>query len=350
MGSRATVKVRRRLRVIQLLAASLTMLLATVPALAAQSPDEISEDPTPVGRDMPGPAAPGESPVESPTGPPGGVPGICEHAPGEFLVGYASEKALQAAPPENVVETFTGILAQHLAFEEIKNIPDPVERVAAEEAKRQELLTRPGIAYVEYNCIAGIASTAEANRAGGPADLLPAPASCGDCGRYVADRAKKTIAEGSGGAEGRDAFKAALEAVRSAGTDDDDLSSDSESEPDEGSVTDGYSAAEDASEDATAGSEGSANRGAEKKAADTGTDTGADAEEKAATGRSSSNDTEAEGNEDASIESLAKPISEKNAVAASRLHESDGSGGGVLNLGAGALLLVAGIFVARRIF
>lgn len=328
----------------QLLAASLTMLLATVPALAAQSPDEVSEGPAPVGQDKPAPG-------ESPTGPPGGVPGICEHAPGEFLVGYASEEALQAAPPENVVETFTGILAQHLAFEEIKNIPDPVERVAAEEAKRQELLARPGIAYVEYNCIASIASTAEANRAAGPADLLPAPASCGDCSRYVADRARKTIAEGAGGAEGRDAFNTALEAaLGAAGTDDDNLSSDSEVEPDEGSVTDGYPAAEDASEDATAGSEGSANRGAEKKAADTGTDTGAGAEEKAATGRSSSDATEAEGDQDASIESVAKPISEKNAVAASRLHESDGSGGRVMTLGAGALLLVAGIFVARRIF
>jgi hypothetical protein len=298
MGSRATVK---RLRVMQLLAASLAVLMATVPALAAQSPDEVFEGPAPVGQDEPGPTAPGESPVESPTGPPGSVSGICEHAPGEFLVGYASKEALQAAPPENVVETFTGILAQHLAFKEIKNIPDPAERVAAEEAKRQELLARPGIAYVEYNCIASIASTAEANRAG--------------------------------------------EAARSADTDDDNLYSGSESELDEGSVTDSYSA-EDASEDATAESEGSENRGTEKKAADTG----ADAEEKAATGKCSSDDTEAEGDEDASIESVEKPISEKNAVATSRLHEPDGSGGGVLSLGAGALLLVAGLVVARRIF
>jgi hypothetical protein len=116
---------------------------------------------------------------------------------------------LQAAPPENVVETLTGILAQHLAFEEIKNIRDPAERVAAEEAKRQELLDRPGVAYVEYNCIAGIASTDEASRAaaGGATDLLPAPASCGDCGRRVADRAKKIIAEGSDAAEGKNAFQ-----------------------------------------------------------------------------------------------------------------------------------------------
>jgi hypothetical protein len=79
MGSRATA---RKLRVMQLLAASLTMLLATVPALATQSPDEVSEDLTPVGQDKP---ALGESPVESPTGPPGGVPGICAHAPGALL-------------------------------------------------------------------------------------------------------------------------------------------------------------------------------------------------------------------------------------------------------------------------
>jgi hypothetical protein len=61
MGSRATVK---GLRVMQLLAASLVMLLTTIPALAAQSPDEVSEDPAPVGQDKP-------APVESPTGPPG---------------------------------------------------------------------------------------------------------------------------------------------------------------------------------------------------------------------------------------------------------------------------------------
>ena len=66
MGSRAAGK---SLHVMQLLAASLTMLLATVPALAAQSPDEVSEGPAPVGQDEPGPTAPEKSPVESPTGP-----------------------------------------------------------------------------------------------------------------------------------------------------------------------------------------------------------------------------------------------------------------------------------------
>jgi hypothetical protein len=79
-------------------------------------------------------------------------------------------------------------------------------------------------------------------------------------------------------------FNTAVEAVRSAGTDDDNLSSASEIEPDEGSVTDGYSAAdEDTSEDAKAESEGSEKGGAEKRAADTGTE----AKEKAAAGKSS---------------------------------------------------------------
>ena len=82
-----------------------------------------------------------------------------------------------------------------------------------------------------------------------------------------------------------------------------------------------------------------------KKAADAGTE----AKEKAAADKSS-NVTAAEGEEDASIESVAKPVSEKNAAAASKLHESDSSGGGLLTLGAGALLLMAGIFVARSIF
>ena len=80
----------------QVLAAALAMLLTSIPALAAQSPDEVSEDPASAGQDRP-------APVEPPAGTPGSVPGICEHAPGEFLVGYASEEALQAAPPENVV-------------------------------------------------------------------------------------------------------------------------------------------------------------------------------------------------------------------------------------------------------
>ena len=82
---------------------------------------------------------------------------VCPHAPGEFLVGYVSEEAFQAAPQENVVDTFDSILVQHLAYPEIKDIPDQTSRSAAEEARRQELLSRPGVSYVEYNCIASIA-------------------------------------------------------------------------------------------------------------------------------------------------------------------------------------------------
>ncbi len=82
---------------------------------------------------------------------------VCPHAPGEFLVGYVSEEAFQAAPTENVVDTFDSILVQHLAYPEIKGIPDQSGRFAAEEARRQELLSRPGVSYVEYNCITSIA-------------------------------------------------------------------------------------------------------------------------------------------------------------------------------------------------
>ena len=74
-----------------------------------------------------------------------------------------------AAPQENVTEnmnywdsyyTDTGPVyypipngSQLLYFEDIANIPDPCERFAAEEAKRQEILTWPGVKYAEYNSI-----------------------------------------------------------------------------------------------------------------------------------------------------------------------------------------------------
>jgi phage-related protein len=42
---------------------------------------------------------------------------------------------------------------QALYFEDIASIPDPCERFAAEEAKRQEILTWPGVKYAEYNSL-----------------------------------------------------------------------------------------------------------------------------------------------------------------------------------------------------
>ncbi|MBA4116117.1 MAG: hypothetical protein H0X71_06695 [Rubrobacter sp.] len=82
---------------------------------------------------------------------------VCPHVPGEFLVGYVSEEAFQGAPQENVIDTFDSILVQHLAYPEIKDIPDQSSRFAAEETRRQELLFRSGVSYVEYNCITSIA-------------------------------------------------------------------------------------------------------------------------------------------------------------------------------------------------
>jgi len=42
---------------------------------------------------------------------------------------------------------------QTLYFEDIASIQDPCERFAAEEAKRQEILTWPGVKDAAYNSI-----------------------------------------------------------------------------------------------------------------------------------------------------------------------------------------------------
>jgi hypothetical protein len=348
MGSRAVGKRLRQLRMLPLIAASLVMVLASVPALAEQATDVVPADPaTPPGQDDPA--------SESPRG----APGVCDHAAGEFLVGYTSEEALRTAPPDNVVDTFGGILAQHLAFEEIKNIPDPAERLVTEEAKRQELGARPGVAYAEYNCVA----TAQAASAERAADL-PTPASCGDCGRYVVDRAKEVIADGFGDAEGRDAFDAALEAARSTGTDDENVAFASKIELDEASAdggsdgnsesssADGDSASEgndaddSASDDAVSGGSGAG--GAGGKAAD---DDESGAEEEADGEESSSGDTEDETEGEDNASAGPEPVAGKNVAATTSVpREAGGTGGKVMALGAGALLLAAGVYVARRTF
>ena len=340
MGIRVAGK-RLRTMVPLVAVALVTMLAAAVPALAAQANDGVPAGVAPPGQSEPGP--------------PGAAPGVCEHAPGEFLVGYVSEEALRAAPPENVVETLDGILAQHLAFEEIKGIPDPAQRLAAEEAKRQQLAARPGVAYAEYNCVATIQS-ASAEEA---ADLLPTPASCGDCGRYVVDRAKKIIADGLGGdTEGTDAFNAALEATRSADAGDDNVAFASEVEFDAEDGSSGGSDAgsagegndEDDSEDA-----GAAGSGSETGSGGTGKSAGSDkrsegeesAAEEEADDESSSGDAGA-GSEGEDTATATDSVSGKNAAATSEPREAGNSGGKVAFLGAGALLLVAGILVARK--
>jgi len=91
------------------------------------------------------------------------------HVPGEFIVTYESVEAMGAAPQENVkrisndwgwYETDTGTVyypipngRQLLYFEDIASIPDLEERLSAEEAKRQEILTWPGVQYAGYNVL-----------------------------------------------------------------------------------------------------------------------------------------------------------------------------------------------------
>jgi hypothetical protein len=241
MVSRAAGKRLRQLRMLPLIAASLVMVLTSVPALAAQATDIVPVDPA---------APPGQDdPVSAP---PGAAPGVCDHAAGESLVGYSSEEALRAAPPDNVVET----------------------------------------------------------------------------------------------------FDAALEAARSTGTDDENVAFASEVELDDeasaDSSSDSSSADEDddmygsASDDAVSGGSGSGEAGG--KAADDG-ESGAG--EEADGEESSSGDTE----EEDSMGNGPMPVAGKNAAATtSEPHEAGGTGGKVMALGAGALLLTAGVYVAHRTF
>jgi hypothetical protein len=301
MGSKVTFE--RRQRSLLMVAWSLAMLLVTVPAVAGQAPGGITSDPGP--RDQYEPGQPDKAPVE----PPVGVPRVCEHAAGEFLVGYVSEEALQAAPPENVVETFDGILAQHLSFEEIKNIPDPAGQRAAEEAKKQELEDRPGVAYVEYNCLAQAAAEEQAAAS-------PTPAMCSDCSMSVVKGARKIIADGLEGARGRDAYNAALEAARSA--DPANAAFASETETDKEATPDETDSDVDSEADSEADSgvdDGTGNFTAEP--GEDGSETG----EKAADGASqaeedaASDEAEVDPEEDTGTGSEAEPVVGRNTAA-----------------------------------
>ncbi len=341
MGSRVTGKRLRELCMLSLIAAALVLASGSA-ALAAQATDVVPQEPA---------ASPGQERSPAPE-PQGTVPGICDHAAGGFLVGYVSEEALRAAPPENVVETFDGILAQHLTFEKIKNIPDSAERLAAEEAKRQELEARPGVAYAEYNCVV----TTQAVLAEGAAEL-PTPATCGDCGRYVVDRAKKIIDNGFGDAEGKEAFDAALEAARYASSDDESVALASEAELDDEVSPNGSSSEEDdrtdgnASDDDEAGGSGSGEAetkaGSERKPTD-GDESSAGEDDNEV---SNSENTEDEIEGEDSTGTGPEPVAGKNAAATtSEPREEGDTGGQVMAVGAGALHLAAGVYVARRTF
>ncbi len=384
MGNRKVVDRREKLRVALLIAASLAMLMATIHPLAAQEvpannvtddsgpppeqPTSVQESPgepttgTPAEPltappEPPPTEVPGQLPAEMPTEPPVGVPGNCDHVAGEFLVGYVSEEALRAAPRENVAETFGGILAQHLVFEDIKNISDPAARLAAEEAKRQELAARSGVAYAEYNCVNQAASAEVAPKS------IPSIASCGDCGRTVVEGARRIIADGFEGAGSKGGFNAALDAARSSGAEDnvafaseagEDASEDRYSaDGTDGEDEDSAATSSDESETDEGAEEGSNGSGADEKADSNSEDEATDGED--ATGEGGSSGETASG-EDASGEeedagagsSEATPVSGKN-VASSSGEPREMSGPGVLALGTGAFLLVAGVFVGRRI-
>src|ERR687889_2191387 len=145
----------------------LTMVaVAIVPALAQDGEfDVITTEEEPVATCAWGPTE--VATPENPYAPNALDPS--DHQPGEFIVGYESVEAMWAAPQKNVKETSndwgwyemdTGTVyypipngSQLLYFEDIASIPDPCERFAAEETRRQEILTWPGVKYAEYNSI-----------------------------------------------------------------------------------------------------------------------------------------------------------------------------------------------------
>jgi hypothetical protein len=304
--SKTTGKMRRRIKAVLPVAAAL-MMLATAPGLAAQE--------APGG--LPASTAP-EVGFDPAQGPAGGAAGVCTHAPGEFLVGYASEEALQAASTGNVVGTFPEILAQHLAF------PEVAGDAAAEEAKRQKLSAQPGVLYAEYNC------AAQANQAAAPeAAPAPPPAICANCGKRVVEKVGKILDGESGG---RDAYGAALDAARAT---DGSVALASETESGE----------EDAGSAASAGSAGGdSDTGSSPEESSESAAEPAEAGESPGEG-STSSETEAEpGEKAADIDT--EPVSQRN-VASGGLRET-ASSPSTLVLGAGALLLAAGLLVARR--
>lgn len=167
-------------------------------------------------------------------------PVVCSHAPGEFMASYDSEVARNAAPQANVVDPMNSILVQYVVYEDIKGEPDPDTRSVAEEAKRQEFETRSGVDYVEYNCLAG-------------AEAMAAPplADCSECGVNIGRRAARIIG-GSEGADGRTAYEIALEAARSTDEDNVALASENEDDGTGGEVIETASTEEEATGDAEA--------------------------------------------------------------------------------------------------
>ncbi|MDQ3793944.1 MAG: hypothetical protein M3341_15260 [Actinomycetota bacterium] len=306
MESKTMGKRRRRLQAVLPVAAALMMLLATAPGLAAQE--------APGG--FPAGTAP-EGEFDLAQGPAGGAAEVCTHAPGEFLVGYASEEAFQAAPTENVVGTFPDILAQHLAFPEVAGDP------AAEEATRQELSAQPGVLYAEYNC------AVQGNQA--EAATAPPPAICANCGKHVVEKVSDLLDGESGG---RDAYGAALDAARATHADGSvALASDTESGEEDAGSAGGDSDTGSRSEES--GSEESS--GSEAGPADAGESSGEG---------STSSDTEAEPGEEAAAGVDTEPVSQRSVLSGG-LRETANSPP-VLVLGTGVLLLAAGLFVARR--
>lgn len=139
-----------------IVAVMLVLLLSSTPLVLAQQEQDLVEEgdyAAPIPWDLSGSHA-AFLQYDDPTSLPSFyycgivVTPLNDHSPGEFTVSYSSGEAMWAAPQENVVHTITNedvpfvtpLYLQILRFEDIASIPDPYERLAAEEAKFQEIL------------------------------------------------------------------------------------------------------------------------------------------------------------------------------------------------------------------
>ncbi|MCA1728377.1 MAG: nucleolar 14 family protein, partial [Actinobacteria bacterium] len=208
----------------------------------------------------------------------------------------------------------------------------------------------------EYNCVAGIALAASG-------ESIPLPASCGDCGKSVAEGARKIIAEGFEGAGSKGAFEAAQPADV-----EDNVASASEVKLDEEAAgiqhTDDAGSSVDSSEDGAdsggavddetrTGESGSVEMSGSGEKVSSGSnddEVAADGDAPSKATKDTSGDAEAASDKgkDTGAGALGtRSVSGKNAAASEEPREV--SGPGVLALGAGALLLAAGVIVGRRI-
>jgi hypothetical protein len=119
-------------KLITIVAVAGLTLTASIPAVAQMEDFTVTPADEPVSTCEWGPTE--VATPENPYAPNASDP--FDHVPGEFVVSYYDSEGIQL-----------------LRFDDIASIPDPCDRFAAEEAKRQEILASPGVRDATYNSL-----------------------------------------------------------------------------------------------------------------------------------------------------------------------------------------------------